>query len=91
MEQGNNIEMLEHIKCLEEETKCLQKELWQENCNKFELPYEPIRVAEMLIDAEYSYKNKFTGMQHRGHMYCKSDLRQIAWHLLVYCNNSEDE
>lgn len=70
---------------------CLKAELAEAQYNKFELSSEPIKAAEMLIYAEYSYKNKFTGMQHRGHLYSKSDLRQIAEHLLVYCNNSEDE
>lgn len=70
---------------------CLKTELAESQDNRFELPSEPIKAAEMLIYAKYSYKNKFTGMQHRGSLYSKSDLRQIAEHLLVYCNNSEDE
>lgn len=70
---------------------CLKAELAEAHDDKFELSSEPIKVAEMLIYAKYSYKNMFTGMQHRGSFYQKSDLRQIAEHLLVYCNNSEDE
>lgn len=70
---------------------CLKAKLAEAQDNKFELSSEPIKVAEMLIYAKYSYKNRFTGMQHRGSFYQKSDLRQIAEHLLVYCNNSEDE
>lgn len=57
---------------------------------KFELPTEPIKLAMMLIDAGYAYQNTNTGMQHRGSLYSKSDLRQIAEHLLVYCNNTEE-
>lgn len=62
----------------------------EELCKKQELPPEPIKVAEMLIYANYSYKDKIDGMLHRGRLYSKSDLRQIAEHLLVYCNNTED-
>lgn len=61
----------------------------EEKNGKLELPTEPIKVAEMLIYVNYSYKDKNTGMEHRGSLYSKSDLLQIARHLLVYCNNSE--
>lgn len=63
---------------------------------KFELPTEPIKVAEMLIDAQGTYETSSisralgagdTGMYN---LYSKSDLRQIAEHLLVYCSNSEE-
>ena len=77
-------EMRQHIECLKED-------LAEAQGDKIRLPHEPIKVAELLIYAEYSYKNKFTGMQHRGSLYPKSELRQIAEHLLVYCNNFEDE
>lgn len=70
---------------------CLESELAEAHCNKFELSPEPIKVAEMLIYAKYSYKNRFTGMQHRGGLYSKSDLRQIAKHLLVYCDSEGEE
>lgn len=69
----------------------LKEKLMELKEHMCELPHKPIRAAEMLIDAEYSYKNKFTGMQHMGSLYSKSDLRQIAGHLLLYCNNSEGE
>lgn len=85
--EDKNCQIEEMKHCID----CLKAELAEAQDNRFELPSEPIKAAEMLIYAEYSYKNKFTGMQHRGKLYSKSDLRQIAEHLLVYCNNSEDE
>ena len=45
----------------------------------------------MLIGAGYAYQNTNTGKQHGGGLYSKSDLRQIAEHLLVYCNNLEGD
>lgn len=58
------------------------------------LPTEPIKVADMLINAEGEYKHNplekaFCGTD-KG-TYCifgVSELRQIAEHLLVYCNHS---
>lgn len=57
---------------------------------KFEFPTEPIKVAEMLIYATQKRTNPFTGKEYDGDVYTVSDLRQIAEHLLVYCNNTED-
>lgn len=60
-----------------------------------ELPYEPIEVAQMLITANAKYKanvfqRAFAGTEENEYnMYDVSDLRQIAEHLLVYCNNNE--
>ena len=64
---------------------------------KQELPSEPIKVAEMLIDEKITYETSSiakafgAGDMETCNLYSKSDLRQIAEHLLVYCNNSEDE
>lgn len=62
---------------------------------KLELPTEPIKVAEMLI---YATRRRETNGFERAFsnapdivdydIYSKSDLRQIAEHLLVCCNNS---
>ena len=63
---------------------------------KIELPHEPIKVAETLIDATGTYKtnslSRAFGAGDTGtyNLYSKSDLRQIAEHLLVYCNNAEE-
>lgn len=61
------------------------------------LPYEPIEVAQMLITATHIYET--SGLQRalgKGetdsyNIYDISGLRQIAEHLLVYCNNNKDE
>lgn len=54
------------------------------------LPTEPIKVAEMLIDAEGKRdENSLTrifGETYR--IFDTSELRQIAEHLLVYCNHN---
>ena len=75
----------------------LKADLAEAQDKKIELPHEPIKVAEMLIDAQGTYETNSI-LQRMGAkeietytMYSKSDLRQIAEHLLVYCNNSEDE
>lgn len=74
----------------------LKADLAEAQDNKVELPYEPIKVAEMLIDATGTYKtnslSRAFGAGDTGiyNLYSKSDLRQIAEHLLVYCNNAEE-
>ena len=69
------------IKEMQSHIDCLKAELAEVQKNKQELPLEPIKVAEMLIYA--------TGADCD--IYSKSDLKQIAAHLLVYCNNVEVE
>lgn len=75
----------------------LKAELAESQGKKTELPNEPIKVAEMLIDAQGTYETniiqrKFGAKEIETYtMYSKSDLRQIAEHLLVYCNNAGDE
>lgn len=85
---------LKDKKCQIEEMQnhidCLKDDLAEAQDNKIQFPTEPIKLAMMLIDAGYVYQNTNTGMQHRGSLYSKSDLRQIAEHLLVYCNNCEE-
>lgn len=59
---------------------------------------EPIDVASMLINATETVKtnsiqralNPNTPDGYEIEKYSKGDLRQIAEHLLVYCNNGED-
>ena len=80
-------EMQNYIDCLKAGLEGSQKN----KIHKTQLPPEPIKVAMMLIDTGYAYQNTDTGMQHRVSLYSKSDLKQIAEHLLVYCNNSEGE
>lgn len=55
-----------------------------------EFPRESIKVAEMLICKTEKYNNRFYGEQECS-FYSKSELRQIAEHLLVYCNADEGE
>ena len=66
------------------------------NTRKTELPTEPIKVASMLIDATEEYETSSVqkalglGDVETYNVYSKSDLRQIAEHLLVYCSNCEE-
>lgn len=58
------------------------------------LPTEPIKVAEMLINAEGEYEHNplekaFCGTDKGTYRIFEiSELRQIAEHLLVYCNHN---
>ena len=63
---------------------------------KLELPTEPIKVAEMLIYATETYETSSLAKRFGAgdtatyKLYSNADLRQIAEHLLVYCNNSDE-
>ena len=73
---ANRCDMKERqIKEMQSHIDCLKAELEEVQMRKADLHTEPIKVADMLIDHSYS-----TGC-----------LRQIAEHLLVYCNNAEVE
>lgn len=76
------------IEKLQSHIDCLTVELAEVQRNKFELPAEPIKAAEMLIYATNSFKN-LLGKEQEYKIYNKSELRQIAEHLLVYCNSAE--
>lgn len=84
------------IKEMQNHIDCLKSELEEAKDNKIQLPNEPINVAAMLIDAQGIYKtnslSRAFGAGDIGtyNLYSKSDLRQIAEHLLVYCNNAEE-
>lgn len=60
------------------------------------LPTEPIKVADMLISAEKEFKQseyakKICGIGNVPYrIFDISDLRQIAEHLLVYCNHNRE-
>lgn len=61
------------------------------------LPTEPIKVADMLINAEGEYEHnplaKALCGEDKGtyRIFDVSELRQIAEHLLVYCNHHKEE
>lgn len=60
------------------------------------LPTEPIRVADMLINTEGEYERNpiakalYGGDKGTYHIFDIGELRQIAEHLLVYCNNQKE-
>ena len=59
------------------------------------LPIEPIKIAEYLMDRTVEVKNTFPMLQGGEAsivpVHDVSELRQIAEHLLVYCNHAEVE
>ena len=61
------------------------------------LPTEPIKVADMLINAEGEYEHnpvvkKICGTDKGAYrIFDVSELRQIAKHLLIYCNHNKEE
>ena len=77
-------EMQSHIEYLKAELEEVQR-------NNADLPAEPIKVAGMLISASYTRENCMSGLKYEKSVYDKAQLRQIAEHLLVYCNNAEVE
>lgn len=52
------------------------------------LPTEPIKVADMLINASKKRTNCMTGKEYDKYIFEKWQLKQIAEHLLVYCNHN---
>lgn len=60
------------------------------------LPTEPIKVADMLINAEGEYEHspieKALYKEDKGtyRIFGVSELRQIAEHLLIYCNHNKE-
>lgn len=83
MKECQITEMKSHI-------NCLKAELAEIQMIKQELPEEPIKVANMLISATGTYTN-FLGNEQDYRVFNKSELKQIAEHLLVYCNHAEVE
>lgn len=63
----------------------LKEKLMEAEEYLFELPSSPIDVAKMLIDSSVKFTNVF-GKEREAERYDKQELRQIAQHLLVYCN-----
>ena len=78
------------IKVMQNHIDCLKADLAEAQDNKIQLPHEPIKVAEMLIDSTETRENCMNGKEYDKPMYEKWQLEQIAMHLLVYCGKFED-
>lgn len=102
-EQKNQISELEFELSVKENLLKIKNGLFEnEDTVEFLLPPEPISVAEQLINATYTReKGDMEKAIHKAfgnnfdtvieNVYSVPELRQIAEHLLVYCNhNSED-
>ena len=93
------------IKEMQSHIDCLKAELAEIQQNKQELLEEPIRVANYLIDRYMEYAKEFDrclAVENAGKIVAGSPveefrqaqvakIRQIAEHLLVYCNHAEVE
>ena len=92
---GCEIYILGLIKCLQ--GLCNGENYTEENLLSKFLPAEPIKVADMLINAEGEYEHNpiekaFCGTDKGKYkIFDVSELRQIAEHLLIYCNHNEEE
>lgn len=83
----------------ESKAETLEVERMRVRLNKFSdfLPTEPIKVADMLISAEGEYERHSLAKAICGtdkgayRIFDVVDLRQIAEHLLVYCNANGEE
>ena len=95
-------DMQAHIDCLKAElveVQCHSDKLKQELKMKHNLSAEPIDVASMLIKATSTVRTNYIQKafnpnaldEYETEKYSKSDLRQIAKHLLAYCKNVENE
>lgn len=88
----------EYLKSLECQNKEMKTELEVLKTEDSKLIDEPIRIAEKLIYATNKYPvsqiQKALGCKEDMvdiDVYSKSDLRQIANHLLVYCDSEVDD
>lgn len=97
---ANRCDMKEsRIKEMQSNIDCLKAELAEVQMNKQELPLEPIDVASMLIKETVLCKtnpfqkafNEGCPDEYEADRYSEENLRQIAEHLLVYCNHTEAE
>ena len=68
----------------------LEKYENKENKNR-ELPFDPLEVADMLINEKYEHMILFTGRKTESRKYEIDELEQIAEHLLVYCKHNNIE
>lgn len=56
---------------------------------EIDLPEEPILCAAMLINKKSKNKRPEISMNPRNNFYSVNELRQIAHHLLVYCEMAD--
>ena len=83
-------EMQSHIDCLKAELAEIQMNKQEPSAKSFEILEIPIQKASVLIwDTQDKYQEVY-GMND-GFSMAISDLKQIAEHLLVYCNHAEVE
>lgn len=93
----------EYAKCERDKTVCecqneidrLKSRISELEEAQEELPFEPICIAEYLMDRTIEVKNTFPALQggetSRVSAHDISELRQIAEHLLVYCKYHSEE
>lgn len=79
--------------CLREKYSDLEIKLDILKAKSIEITSEPIEIAKNLICASRELECNMFGIkiyESKEQVYSKSELRQIAEHLLVYCNGAEE-
>ena len=69
----------------------LEKKCSFETDRLVKLPFSPLEIANILINATYKDEIPFFEKQVDRNVYDIDDLEQIAEHLLVYCNHNKEE
>lgn len=69
----------------------LEKKYSFETDRLVKLPFSPLEIANILINATYKDEIPFFEKQVDRNVYDIDDLEQIAEHLLVYCNHNKEE
>ena len=97
----DGVDCAEHDKIFIDEIEKLRERIYKQKnglCRENGLiGLTPIEVAEKLINAESEYETSSiqrafgAGEKRRYNIFSASELRQIAEHLLVYCNHNSEE
>lgn len=83
---GCEIYILGLIKCLQ--GLCAGENYTEENVLIKFIPTEPIKVADLLINASKKRTNCMTGKEYDKYIFDKWKLNQIAEYLLIYRNHN---
>lgn len=88
----DRLDFTEHDKAFMEQVRKLKYDFEKlEQSKRVDLPFDPLKVADMLIDATYEGKIPFSEKRTEYTKYSIDSLKQIAEHLLVYCKYNQEE
>lgn len=81
----DRLDFAEHDKAFREQVRRLKYDFEKlEQSKRIDLPFEPLEVANMLINVTYEGKIPFSEKRTEYTKYSIDDLSQIAEHLLIY-------